>query len=185
MHLLMKCPECGNDLPDSSIFCFNCKTDLTQFKKLHSQAEQNNNKKGGIGCLGIIGIVIVIGIIANIFEGKKPTTQEKIDPRFNDDYKTPNSDQKNSNSNFWNYVIKEKCLAGTTEENFDQLVKFSVRKDQEAVMMMVAEGKAVVLNAHIRVRRMSGFATCKVKVVSGDLLGDELFVACENLEHSN
>ena len=162
-----------------------------------------------IGYIFVLSLFIMLFISNNISRPSEPrqskmdsldelpkrTKQEsEVDPRFNDDYLSNSTvdprfnDDYGSNStnnkDIWHYKIEAECLAAISEDDLDELIKLSVRKDIESVMLMVAERKAVILKAGTRVRRMSGgFLTCKIKILSGDYYGEELYLPCDDLKH--
>ncbi len=120
-------------------------------------------------------------VMDSIDKHKTEKQQSEIDERFNDDYV---SNANGGEKDFWYYNIDGECLAAISEDDLNELTKLAVRKDAEAVMLMVAEGKAIIIKSGTRVRKISGgLLRCKVKIMSGDNYGEELYLPCDYLKH--
>lgn len=78
------------------------------------------------------------------------------------------------------WYIKTECFAATSESAFDELTRACNRKDQDAVMRMVQNGKVAVLSKGTSVDMIKyGFAKCRIRVLSGSYRGSYLYVASE------
>jgi DNA-directed RNA polymerase subunit RPC12/RpoP len=74
---LTKCPECGKDVSSQASGCPHCGFPLVKPARepppIRPQAiSPKAAKKGGLGCVGIIVIGVVISIIASILPGDPP-----------------------------------------------------------------------------------------------------------------
>jgi hypothetical protein len=62
---LIQCNECGKQVSDNASQCPNCGNQI-QLQIQKQIVQQYESKKGGGGCLKVIGWLILIGIIISI-----------------------------------------------------------------------------------------------------------------------
>lgn len=70
---LKKCPECGNDVSTKAEKCPHCGAKV----------------KKNIGCLGVIGILILLGIFSSLFDKQNKTTTSSSTSGTASSVKTP------------------------------------------------------------------------------------------------
>lgn len=78
-------------------------------------------------------------------------------------------------------ITTQKCLSASSNENFNKLIKVSVRKDEDALKSMIASEQACVLpkNTFVEIKEM-GFGYIEGEVVtSGVYQGKYVVIASE------
>jgi len=73
---MIKCPECKKQISEDANSCPNCGKKLTPEKIVIIKEEEDKTKKyTAIGCLAIIGILVIAGIIGSFFPEEEKETK--------------------------------------------------------------------------------------------------------------
>ena len=67
---LIKCPECGMEIEHTSAKCSYCGTEIT-LEKIREVQKKRQKKESTIGCLVVIGIIVLIAVVWQIGADKK------------------------------------------------------------------------------------------------------------------
>jgi len=80
--------------------------------------------------------------------------------------------------------LRKNVTATSSEAAYDAMVDAVIAKDKMGFMELAAQGQLVVLEAGTKVRVLGVhiFGPCKVRVESGDYLGNAVWAAYEHLE---
>jgi len=76
---LIQCPECKKSISEAASSCPKCGYVLTPEKIAEIKKNQKDlQKKAGIGCLSLIGIIVLISIFSSSENTNTPKTKEQL-----------------------------------------------------------------------------------------------------------
>jgi hypothetical protein len=78
------------------------------------------------------------------------------------------------------YVVKEECLAASSDETMKQLNRISNNKDEDGLKKMLVNQTAFILQANTNVELVKGgIATSTIKVIDGKYSGKTMVVSSQ------
>jgi len=78
------------------------------------------------------------------------------------------------------YVVKEECLAASSDETMKQLNRISNNKDEEGLKKMFANQTAFILQANTNAELVKGgIATSTIKITDGKYSGKTMVISSQ------
>lgn len=129
----------------------------------------------GQGCLTVVVVLFVISLVGQCCG---------CDPGTTSSSRSSTSSSTNSVRTGEVLTLRKNVTATSSEAAYDAMVDAVIAKDKMGFMELAAQGQLVVLEAGTKVRVLGVhiFGPCKVRVESGDYLGNAVWAAYEHLE---
>lgn len=125
-----------------------------------ASTNQPAKSKSSNGCLWIIGIVVVIYFIGQLGDNNSSSSDyQPAVPEFRQPEPSTSTPRDNS------CRISTTTWAAVSEEDFDRMVKYSVRKESDLIANMLLSGRLVQLEAGTKVYlEDAGFAQHEIRL---------------------
>lgn len=94
---MLSCPRCNTQAPNGTRFCPNCGLQFeqptpTSGQPVHPASPPKKGNPFVIGCLGLLGLFVVIGVIGNLVGGDKGSGSSSSSPASSDTSDSSSSD---------------------------------------------------------------------------------------------
>jgi len=146
---LKACRECGKEVSTEAKQCPNCGV-------AHPTSQMSSGTKGALGCLAVIGLVTLIGVMSQS-GGDQPSPPSRVPPTSNQrpgaskstprKAPPPTTTPRRSDvtGTGLRQIVDDHRFGCTDPDYFGKIIQYAVQKDQEAFARALSDGMSTGL----------------------------------------